>query len=73
MDGSLNVVCFDATILWHFDAAEWASSTTSFASLRGRPVLAAGSTGQRNTLIFSKDGCGHETATSHLLLGGSVV
>jgi hypothetical protein len=26
------VVCFDATILWHFDAAEWAPSTTSFAS-----------------------------------------
>jgi hypothetical protein len=23
---------FDATTLWHFDAAEWAPSTTSFAT-----------------------------------------
>jgi hypothetical protein len=38
------------------------------------PLLAAGSTGQRNTLIFcQKMECGHETATSHLLLGGSAV
>jgi hypothetical protein len=26
------VVCFDATTLWHSDAAEWAPSTTSFTS-----------------------------------------
>jgi hypothetical protein len=24
---------FDATTLWHIDAAEWAPSTTSFASI----------------------------------------
>jgi hypothetical protein len=27
------VVCFNATTLWHFDAAEWAPSTASFASV----------------------------------------
>jgi hypothetical protein len=26
---------FDATTLWHFDAAEWAPSTTSIASFQG--------------------------------------
>jgi hypothetical protein len=26
------VVRFDATTLWHFDAAEWAPSTASFAT-----------------------------------------
>src|SRR6516225_5561877 len=34
MDGSPQVVRFDATTLWHFDAAEWAPSTASFASHR---------------------------------------
>jgi hypothetical protein len=29
MDGSPQVVRFDATTLWHFDAAEWAPSTAS--------------------------------------------
>jgi hypothetical protein len=28
----LNVVCYNATTLWHFDAAEWAPSTASFAT-----------------------------------------
>ena len=32
MDGSPQVVRFDETTLWHFDAAEWAPSTASFAS-----------------------------------------
>src|SRR5947209_14500373 len=31
MDGSPQVVRFDATTLWHFDAAEWAPSTASIA------------------------------------------
>jgi hypothetical protein len=31
MDGSLNVVCSNATTLWHLDAAEWAPSTASRA------------------------------------------
>src|SRR5262249_47999400 len=31
MDGSPQVVRFDATTLWHFDAAEWAPSTASKA------------------------------------------
>src|SRR5215510_5024800 len=38
MDGSPQVVRFDATTLWHFDAAEWAPSTASKAdeaTLRG--------------------------------------
>jgi hypothetical protein len=29
MDGSPQVVRFDATTLWHLDAAEWAPSTAS--------------------------------------------
>jgi len=29
------VVRFDATTLWHFDAAEWAPSTASEADLTG--------------------------------------
>jgi hypothetical protein len=29
MDGSPQVVRFDRTTLWHFDAAEWAPSTAS--------------------------------------------
>jgi hypothetical protein len=29
MDGSPQVVRFDVTTLWHFDAAEWAPSTAS--------------------------------------------
>jgi hypothetical protein len=33
MDGSPQVVRFDATTLWHFDAAEWAPSTASEADL----------------------------------------
>jgi hypothetical protein len=43
MDGSPQVVRFDATTLWHLDAAEWAPSTASFTSaqeaeaLLGRP------------------------------------
>jgi hypothetical protein len=32
MDGSPQVVGFDATTLWHLDAAEWAPSTASSAS-----------------------------------------
>src|SRR5262249_52504366 len=32
MDGSPQVVRFDATTLWHLDAAEWAPSTASFTS-----------------------------------------
>src|SRR5262249_44476781 len=32
MDGSPQVVRFDATTLWHFDAAEWAPSTASKAA-----------------------------------------
>ena len=28
---------FDATTLWHIDAAEWAPSTTSFASACTKP------------------------------------
>jgi hypothetical protein len=31
MDGSPQVVRFDVTTLWHFDAAEWAPSTASKA------------------------------------------
>src|SRR5262249_31270673 len=31
MDGSPQVVRFDATTLWHLDAAEWAPSTASKA------------------------------------------
>jgi len=31
MDGSPQVVRFDATTLWHSDAAEWAPSTASKA------------------------------------------
>src|SRR5262249_53962297 len=31
MDGSPQVVRFDATTLWHFDAAEWVPSTASKA------------------------------------------
>src|SRR5438445_12690345 len=39
-----------------------------------RPVRVVGSTDQRNTLIvWQRWGVGHETATSHLLLGGSAV
>ena len=30
---------FDATTLWHSDAAEWAPSTASFASLPGRAKI----------------------------------
>src|SRR5215831_10561729 len=33
MDGSPQVVRFDATTLWHFDAAEWAPSTASKADI----------------------------------------
>src|SRR5262245_24188453 len=33
MDGSPQVVRFDATTLWHLDAAEWAPSTASKAAL----------------------------------------
>jgi hypothetical protein len=33
MDGSPHVVRFNATTLWHSDAAEWAPSTASFASI----------------------------------------
>jgi hypothetical protein len=29
MDGTPQVVRFDATTLWHLDAAEWAPSTAS--------------------------------------------
>src|SRR5262245_36173185 len=32
MDGTPHVVRFDATTLWHLDAAEWAPSTASFAT-----------------------------------------
>src|SRR5262249_36034575 len=32
MDGTPQVVRFDATTLWHLDAAEWAPSTASSAS-----------------------------------------
>jgi hypothetical protein len=28
----LNVVCFNATTLWHLDAEEWAPSTASIAT-----------------------------------------
>jgi hypothetical protein len=54
MDGSPHVVRFNATTLWHSDAAEWAQSTASFTtdaaarayrvmsvSLRKRPNLTA--------------------------------
>jgi hypothetical protein len=34
MDGSPQVVRFDATTLWHFDAAGWAPSTASKADIR---------------------------------------
>src|SRR5215475_9794520 len=37
MDGSPQVVRFDATTLWHVDAAEWAPSTASFSSDRHCP------------------------------------
>jgi hypothetical protein len=37
MDGSPQVVHFDATTLWHFDAAEWAPSTASKADIEARP------------------------------------
>jgi hypothetical protein len=33
MDGSPQVVRFDATTLWHVDAAEWAPSTASKADM----------------------------------------
>ena len=33
MDGSPQVVRFDAATLWHLDAAEWAPSTASFATI----------------------------------------
>src|SRR6266404_4899832 len=33
MDGSPQVVRFDVTTLWHFDAAEWAPSTASKADV----------------------------------------
>jgi hypothetical protein len=33
MDGSPQVVRFDRTTLWHFDAAEWAPSTASKADM----------------------------------------
>ncbi len=36
MDGSPHVVRFDATTLWHFDAAEWAPSTASFSAAARR-------------------------------------
>src|SRR5262245_12240217 len=36
MDGSPQVVRFDATTLWHLDAAEWAPSTASIADLTRR-------------------------------------
>jgi len=39
MDGSPQVARFDATTLWHLDAAEWAPSTASFASDRGAAAL----------------------------------
>src|SRR5262249_38885793 len=32
MDGTPQVVRFDATTLWHLDAAEWAPSTASIAA-----------------------------------------
>jgi hypothetical protein len=35
------VVCFNATTLWHFDAAEWAPSTASFASVGRVPTTSA--------------------------------
>src|SRR6516164_4529099 len=41
MDGSPQVVRFDATTLWHFDAAEWAPSTASFSSDRHAPAAHA--------------------------------
>jgi hypothetical protein len=34
MDGSPQVVRFDATTLWHLDAAEWAPSTASNSEVR---------------------------------------
>jgi hypothetical protein len=37
MDGSPQVVRFDVTTLWHFDAAEWAPSTASKAAEVIRP------------------------------------
>src|SRR5260221_10584486 len=37
MDGSPQVVRFDVTTLWHFDAAEWAPSTASIATERSSP------------------------------------
>src|SRR6266540_459918 len=37
MDGSPQVVRFDATTLWHLDAAEWAPSTASFTSIPSCP------------------------------------
>src|SRR5262249_16614845 len=37
MDGSPQVVRFDATTLWHFDAAEWAPSTASKADITPSP------------------------------------
>src|SRR5260370_12804997 len=36
MDGSPQVVRFDVTTLWHFDAAEWAPSTASKAADQSR-------------------------------------
>ena len=35
----LNVVCFGTITLWHFDAAEWAPSTASFADKPSRPEI----------------------------------
>src|SRR6266545_6014143 len=57
MDGSPQVVRFDATTLWHFDAAEWAPSTASNSAL-GRCLhnlrITPESAGERSSVDVSK-------------------
>ena len=56
-EAPLNVVCSHATTLWHFDAAEWASSTASKAAVQSgvarRPVY------PRTSDISDRSGISH--------------
>src|SRR5262249_10410630 len=66
MDGSPQVVRFDATTLWHLDAAEWAPSTASkadaassgshvrFTPQSGHPHVASRSPAQKVYILHKK-------------------
>src|SRR6478752_7108230 len=58
MDGSPQVVRFDATTLWHLDAAEWAPSTAS------NPVLATTSADRQLIPRLRTEHCSAEVVSS---------